>query len=131
MPHAPLIMPRTKRLIAATAASCLVATSQASAGVACDFYSAAGFAGQKATLYSGHALVAVDGNAPFFAGIAGAADYQRFSDPRWKGKVGSVRVQPGCKALFSDGTATKIYHTADAHLSGVASAAVAFACSCG
>ena len=122
-------MLRSARPFALAAAFIGVASSAALASGACDFFAGPGYRGEGFTLYGGHVLLTETVNSQLLNAIAGGSAYQTFTDPRWKGRVVSVRVQAGCTATMTDG-AGRVSHASDAPNTG-AYGAIAYACVCG
>ena len=110
------------------AAAFAFAASTAFAGNACDFYAGAGYSGEKFTLYKGHVLATQPLNPQLTSTLAAGQDYQEFMDPRWAGRVVSVRVQAGCRAAMSDGTTE--YGISNDTANVGAHNAIAYACVC-
>ena len=121
-------MPDTVRTLALAAALAAFAPPMAFASGACDFYAGSGYSGEAFTLYSGHVLLTDAVDPQLVASITGGTAYQSFTDPRWKGRVASVRVQPGCTATMSDGSSRPQYATDTSNIG--AYRAIAYACVC-
>ena len=94
----------------------------------CDFYAGASYSGEAFTLYGGHVLLTGPVDSKSLNTITAGGTYQSFTDPRWKGRVTSVRVQKGCKAGLTDGARAATYRSdiADTGANG----AIAYACVC-
>lgn len=106
-----------------------LAPSIAWAGHACDFYSGLAYTGEKFTLFNGHALQTQPGMKPGRT-LPEGDDFQLFTDPRWRGKVRSVRVQPGCTGNIDDGRRSTRYSSDNPDTGRVGAEGISFACRC-
>ena len=95
---------------------------------ACDFFAGPAYSGEAFTLYGGHVLLTGTVDARSLDSLTGGSTYQSFTDPRWKGRVASVRVQKGCTVSATDGTGATTY-TSDTTDTGEYDA-IAYACVC-